>query len=47
MKFYTRKKFAERNGELRKMRRNDPIQFEVLFIEHCRTNRLNHYSKGA
>ena len=36
MKKYTRKQFAGREDNLRKMRRNNPIQFEVLFVDYCR-----------
>lgn len=47
MKFFTRKEFADSSKRLSRMRRNDPIQFEVLFVMHCRENKLNHYSKGV
>lgn len=36
MKTYTRKQFADREDNIRKMRRNDPIQFDVLYREYCR-----------
>ena len=44
MKAYTRKKFAARGDDLRKMRKKDPIQFELLFIEYCRIMGFNHYA---
>ena len=36
MKKYTRKQFAEKEDNLRKMRKNDHIQFDVLYREYCR-----------
>jgi hypothetical protein len=40
----TRAKFAKWYGYAT-MRRNDPIQFEVLFVEHCRERSYTYYSK--
>jgi hypothetical protein len=40
MKKYTRKQFAEREDNLKKMRKNDPIQFDVLYREYCRLKKL-------
>lgn len=36
MKTYTRKQFENRSIDLRRMRRQDPIQFDVLYREYCR-----------
>jgi len=36
MKTYTRKQFQNREDNLRKMRKSDPIQFERLFTDYCR-----------
>jgi uncharacterized membrane protein YkvA (DUF1232 family) len=40
MKKYTRKQFANKADNLRKMRKNDPIQFDVLYREYCRKNKF-------
>jgi len=42
MKKYTRKQFADREDNLHKMRRNDPVQFEVLFVDYCRIKGFQH-----
>lgn len=40
----TREKFAKWYG-YKQMRRNDPIQFEVLFVQFCRDRSFDYYSK--
>ena len=35
-KTYTREQFADREDNLRRLRRTDPIQFDVLYREYCR-----------
>jgi len=40
----TRERF-EKKFSLQGMRRKDPIQFEVLFVQFCREHSYEYYSK--
>ena len=44
-KKYTRKQFADRETNLRKMRRNDPTLFEQVFCNYCARKNLDHIVK--
>lgn len=37
---YTRQQFANREDNLRRMRKADPYQFDVLYREYCRVRKF-------